>query len=96
MIHVVAIGLTEHIGYKKLQGFMQTVAAAWMMMVCFFILIGPFPFKTAIVSINKYIFPNCLGAFQPKQLTAAMEGVFKSRDLHNFGTYYTINSCCMV
>ncbi|MEP7253481.1 MAG: cyclopropane fatty acyl phospholipid synthase [Ginsengibacter sp.] len=87
--HVVAIGLTEHIGYRNYRRFMQTVARCLNEDGLFLLhTIGQPLSKTASDPfINKYIFPNCLVP-SIKQLTGAMEGIFKTEDLHNFGNYY--------
>ncbi len=87
--HVVAIGLAEHIGYRNYRTFMQTASRCLDDDGLFLLhTIGQPLSKTAPDPfINKYIFPNCLVP-STKQLTAAMEGVFKVEDLHNFGSYY--------
>ena len=87
--HVVAIGLTEHIGYRNYRTFMQTVARCLNDDGLFLLhTIGqPFSKTAPDPFINNHIFPNCLVP-SVKQLTAAMEGVFKVEDLHNFGSYY--------
>lgn len=87
--HVVAIGLAEHIGYRNYRIFMQTASRCLDDDGLFLLhTIGQPLSKTASDPfINKYIFPNCLVP-STKQLTAAMEGVFKVEDLHNFGSYY--------
>lgn len=87
--HVVAIGLAEHIGYRNYRVFMETAARCLKddgLFLCH--TIGqPLSKTSSDPFINKYIFPNCLVP-SVKQLTAAMEGVFKIEDLHNFGAYY--------
>ncbi len=87
--HVVAIGLTEHIGYRNYRIFMQTVARCLKEDGLFLLhTIGqPLSKISSDPFINRYIFPNCLVP-SIKQLTAAMEHIFKLEDLHNFGTYY--------
>lgn len=87
--HVVAIGLTEHIGYKNYRLFMKTVARCLDDDGLFLLhTIGqPLSKTSADPFINNYIFPNCLVP-SINQLTAAMEHIFKIEDLHNFGTYY--------
>ncbi|MEO6330022.1 MAG: cyclopropane fatty acyl phospholipid synthase [Ginsengibacter sp.] len=87
--HIVAIGLTEHIGYKNYRRFMQTVARCLKDDGLFLLhTIGqPFSKTSSDPFINKYIFPNCLVP-SIKQLSDAMERIFITEDIHNFGTYY--------
>ena len=87
--HVVAIGLTEHIGYKNYRVFMQTVARCMHDDGLFLLhTIGQPSSKTiSDPFINKYIFPNCLIP-SIKQISGAMEHIFKVEDLHNIGSYY--------
>lgn len=87
--HVVAIGLAEHIGYRNYRVFMETAARCLKDDGLFLLhTIGQPTSKTSPDPfIDKYIFPNCLVP-SIKQLTAAMENIFKIEDLHNFGTYY--------
>ena len=87
--HVVAIGLAEHIGYKNYRVFMQTAARCLKDDGLFLLhTIGqPLSKTSSDPFIDKYIFPNCLVP-SIKQLTAAMQNIFKIEDLHNFGAYY--------
>ncbi len=87
--HVVAIGLAEHIGYRNYRVFMQTAARCLKDDGLFLMhTIGqPHSKFSSDPFINKYIFPNCLVP-SIKQLTTAMEDIFKVEDLHNFGAYY--------
>jgi cyclopropane-fatty-acyl-phospholipid synthase len=87
--HVVAIGLTEHVGYRNYRTLMQTAANCLNDDGLFLLhTIGhPFSRTSADPFINRYIFPNCVLP-SIKQLAKAMEHIFLVEDLHNFGTYY--------
>ncbi len=87
--HVVAIGLTEHIGYKNHRIFMETVSRCLNDDGLFLLHSVCHPYTTTSIDpfTNRYIFPNCVLP-SLKQLGAATEHIFKIEDLHNFGTYY--------
>ena len=87
--YVVAMGFTEHVGYKNYRKYMQTVSRCLDDDGLFLLQTIGHPFsKTSIDPFsNTYLFPN---AVMPsiKQLAAAMEHIFIMEDLHNFGAYY--------
>ena len=87
--HVVAIGLTEHIGYKNHRLFMQTVARCLNDDGLFLLHSVCHPYTTTSIDpfTNRYIFPNCVLP-SLKQLGEAMEHIFILEDLQNFGAYY--------
>lgn len=86
---VASIGLCEHVGHKNYSSLMQ-VARDNMKENGLFLLhtIGKnnsFPYCDPW--INKYIFPNGMLP-SIKLLSKAMEGIFITEDLHNFGADY--------
>jgi len=87
--HVVAIGLTEHVGYRNHRLLMQTVARCLNDDGLFLLHSVCHPYTTTSIDpfTNRYIFPNCVLP-SIKQIGAAIEHIFLIEDLHNFGTYY--------
>jgi cyclopropane-fatty-acyl-phospholipid synthase len=87
--HVVAIGLTEHVGYQNHRMYMQTVARCLNDDGLFLLHSVCHPYTTTSIDpfTNKYIFPNCVLP-SIKQIGTAIEHIFLIEDLHNFGTYY--------
>ncbi|MFD3003279.1 cyclopropane fatty acyl phospholipid synthase [Pontibacter toksunensis] len=89
--HVVAIGLTEHIGYQNHRTFMNVAARCLKDNGLFLLHTNGFPLSKTSPDpfIDKYIFPNCLIP-SLKQLGAAMEHLFVVEDFHSFGPYYDL------
>ncbi len=87
--HVVAIGLTEHVGYQNYRMYMQTVARCLNNDGLFLLhTIGhSFSRTSSDPFTNTYIFPNCVLP-SIKQIGSAIEHIFIIEDLHNFGAYY--------
>ena len=87
--HVVSIGMFEHVGYKNYRKFMKVVSSVLKDDGLF--LLHTIGTDTSVKAtdpwINKYIFPNGMLP-SPKQITTAIEGIFKIEDWHNFGTDY--------
>ena len=87
--HVVAIGLTEHVGPKNHRTLMQKVSNCLIDDGLFLLHSVCHPYSTTSIDpfTDKYIFPKCVLP-SIKQLGEAMEHIFKIEDLHNFGSYY--------
>ena len=87
--HVVAIGLTEHVGYQNHRIFMETVARCLKDDGLFLLHSVCHPYTTTSIDpfTNRYIFPNCVLP-SIRQIGTAIEHIFLIEDLHNFGTYY--------
>jgi cyclopropane-fatty-acyl-phospholipid synthase len=89
--HVVAIGLTEHVGYQNHRMFMQTVSRCLNDDGLFLLHSVCHPYTTTSIDpfTNRYIFPNCVLP-SIKQIGTAIEHIFLIEDLHNFGAYYDL------
>lgn len=87
--HVVAIGLTEHVGYKNHRTLMQKVSDCLNDDGLFLLHSVCHPYSTTSIDpfTDKYIFPKCVLPSM-KQIGTAIEHIFLVEDLHNFGTYY--------
>lgn len=87
--HVVSMGMFEHVGPKNYRVYFET-ADRLLADGGFFLLhtIGSNESTQAIDPwMDKYIFPN--GVLPSlRQITGAIEGLFKVEDLHNFGADY--------
>ena len=86
---IVAIGLTEHVGYKN-YGELFKVANSCLKDGGLFLLHTIGNNESITIGdpwISKYIFPNGMLP-SIKQLSGAMEKLFILEDLHNFGTDY--------
>lgn len=86
---VVAIGIMEHIGYKNYREFMEVIHRS--LKDNSLALVHTIGCNKAVTNtdpwIDKYIFPNSMLP-SPKQVTAAVEGLFVLEDWHNFGADY--------
>ncbi len=90
---VVSIGMFEHVGPKNHRAFMRTVerclADGGLFLLHFFATRRTWPnlLDTEVIWITRRIFP---GGVVPslKQVGAALDGLFVTEDLHNFGAHY--------
>ncbi len=86
---IVSVGMFEHVGYKNFRRFFEASLKVLRSDGLFLLhTIGSNESSTATDAwLSKYIFPNSLIP-SIKQIGQALEGLFVTEDLHNFGVYY--------
>jgi len=86
---VVSLGMFEHVGYKNFRPYFEAARRVLKPEGLFLLhTIGANESSTATDEwLSKYIFPNSLIP-SIKQIGKAIEGLFVTEDLHNFGVYY--------
>ncbi len=87
--HVVSLGMFEHVGSKNYQTYMKVVHRVLKPNGLFLLHTIGSPTTTTIPDpwMSKYIFPNSKVP-SLREIHTAAEGLFTTKDLHEFGHYY--------
>ncbi len=87
--HIVSVGMFEHVGVKNYRTFMEVMhrCLAEDGLLLLHTIVSNRSGHTIDPWTEKYIFPNSMLP-SPKQIGAAVEGLFIIEDVHNFGADY--------